>query len=554
VRYDSIDFSFSELKRARVQNLASAPTSPGIGQIYFNTTSKLYYIWDGSGWTDLCKQGTLTSVTATGPISSTGGITPVISIDDSGVVAGTYTKLTVNVKGLVTAATTLSAADIPTLTHDKISDFDSSVRASTLNQIAVPVADVNMNGFKITGLALPASSNDAASKSYVDMAIQGLDSKTSVRVATTANITLSGLQTIDGIALAEGDKILVKNQNNAADNGIYNASANAWIRSIDADASSEITPGMYAYIEEGSINGSSGWVLNTTGTIVLGTTALNFIQFSGAGQINAGWGMYKEGNTLSVGGTDHRITANNDNIDIASDYIGQTSITTLGTISSGIWNASIIDEVYGGTGLNSYTKGDILYASNVNELSKLAANTTTTKKFLQMTSSTPSWSILADIDIPSALTNKTYNGLGISIDSDNFSLYIGNTNLTYKGLYSTTISATGITNVTLPTSGTLLSTSQLVTVAQGGTGAADAKTARANLECPSKFTQLVGDGISNSIVVTHNLGTADVVSAIRSMVSTESVMADIVVLDENKVRIDFMTVPAINQYKVVIIG
>lgn len=142
--------------------------------------------------------------------------------------------------------------------------------------------------------------NNKASTVYVDSVAQGLDLKLSCRVATTANITLSGTQTIDGVAVIAGDRVLVKDQSTGANNGIYVCAVGAWARSTDADTSAEVTAGMFTFIEEGTANADSGWVLTTNATITLGSTSLMFTQFSGAGQITAGSGLGKSGNTLSI--------------------------------------------------------------------------------------------------------------------------------------------------------------------------------------------------------------------------------------------------------------
>jgi len=146
----------------------------------------------------------------------------------------------------------------------------------------------------------PASAQDVATKAYVDSVLQGLDVKQSVKVATTANITLSGLQTIDGISLSTGDRVLVKNQTNAAENGIYVANSGAWTRATDADTATKLTSGMFVFVEQGTVNKDSGWVLTTDGPVTLGTTSLTFVQFSGAGQITVGAGLTKTGNFIDV--------------------------------------------------------------------------------------------------------------------------------------------------------------------------------------------------------------------------------------------------------------
>lgn len=256
------------------------------------------------------------TITLTGDVTGSGTNSITTTLANSGVTAGTYTKVTVDVKGRVTNGTTLSATDIPTLTASKISDFDTQVRTSRLDQMAAPTAAVSFNSQRITNLATPTADTDAANKAYVDAARQGLDVKDSVRVATTANITLSGTQTIDGIAVVAGDRVLVKNQTTGSANGIYVVATGAWTRSTDANTNAKVTAGMFTFVEQGTTNADSGWVLSTPNPITLGTTALTFTQFSGAGQITAGAGLTKTGNTLDVGaGT---------GIAVAADSVGLT--------------------------------------------------------------------------------------------------------------------------------------------------------------------------------------------------------------------------------------
>ena len=156
-----------------------------------------------------------------------------------------------------------------------------------------------MTGF-LTLHAAPTQALHAATKGYVDSVATGLDFKESVRVATTANITLSGEQTIDGVSAVAGDRVLVKNQSTASENGIYVVSAGAWSRSTDADADEEVTAGMFVFVEEGTVNADTGWVLTTNDDIVVGTTALAFVQFSGAGTYTAGSGLTLTGGEFAV--------------------------------------------------------------------------------------------------------------------------------------------------------------------------------------------------------------------------------------------------------------
>lgn len=265
----------------------------------------------------------------------------------------------------------LVANDIPTLTAAKISDFDTQVRTSRLDQMAAPTGSVSMNSQKITGLATPTADTDAANKGYVDSVAQGLDPKASVRAATTANITLSGTQTIDGVSVIAGDRVLVKNQTTTSANGIYVAAASTWARAADMDNWTEV-PNAFVFVEEGTTNADTGWVCTSNAGGTLGTTAVAWAQFSGAGTYIAGNGLTLTGNTFAVGGTANRITTTSTTVDIASTYVGQTSITTLGTIATGTWSATAIAANKGGTGQTSYTTGDLLYASGAAALSKLA--------------------------------------------------------------------------------------------------------------------------------------------------------------------------------------
>lgn len=296
------------------------------------------------------------SISVTGDATGTGttGIALTLATVNSNV--GTFTKVTVNGKGLVTAATTLADTDIPTLTAAKISNFDTQVRTSRLDQMATPTASVALGSQRITGLAEPSAAQDAATKNYVDTVAQGLDAKLSVRAATTANITLSGTQTIDGVALIANDRVLVKNQTTNTQNGIYVVAGGAWSRATDADTTPELVSA-FTFVEEGTVNADTGWVSTFNPGDAVGSSPVTFVQFSAAGAYTAGTGMTSSGNTFNVIGTANRIIANADSIDIDSAYVGQTSITTLGTVATGTWNATAIGVTKGGIGLTAAITG-----------------------------------------------------------------------------------------------------------------------------------------------------------------------------------------------------
>ena len=265
-----------------------APSSLASSELAFNESDlKLYYGFGDNG------SGVATS------IITIGGAGALFSKTDAraanAVLAGPTTGADAN-----PTFRALVAADIPSIAHTKISDFDTGVRTNRLDQMSSPTGDVDINSNKLTNVTDPTSAQDAATKAYVDAVKTGLDVKDSVKVATTANITLSGTQTIDGVAVSADERVLVKNQSTASENGIYDCKSGSWSRSSDFDANSEVTSGAFVFVEQGTASADAGYVLTTDGTITVGSTSLSFTQFSGAGQITAGDGLQKSGNTLSA--------------------------------------------------------------------------------------------------------------------------------------------------------------------------------------------------------------------------------------------------------------
>jgi hypothetical protein len=187
--------------------------------------------------------------------------------------------------------------------------------------------DQSFGGNKITNVGTPTSNTDAATKAYVDSVAQGLSVKTAVAVATTANVTLSGLQTIDGYAISSGDRVLVKNQTTPSQNGVYDAASGGWVRSSDSDTGVELVNAFY-FVQNGLTQQATGWVQSTPGPITLGTTSLVFSQFSGAAEYTAGAGLTKTGLTFDVGtASASRIVVNADNIDLATTGVAGGTYT-----------------------------------------------------------------------------------------------------------------------------------------------------------------------------------------------------------------------------------
>ena len=200
-------------------------------------------------------------------------------------------------------ATTLADGYMPATAVTKLAGIAAGADV-TLTALSSATVDIAVNGRRITGLGAPTTSDNAATKGYVDAIAAGLDIKPSCRVIATANITMNGIQTVDGVLLQDGDRVLCAGQTTASQNGIRVVSSTGpWPRSAEADESAEVTPGLYTFITEGTVNANSGWTLITPvppDPIVLDTTPLTFTQATGAGQIQAGLGLTKSGNTLNI--------------------------------------------------------------------------------------------------------------------------------------------------------------------------------------------------------------------------------------------------------------
>ncbi len=210
--------------------------------------------------------------------------------------------------------------------------------AGILNNVGAATSAYSLNSQKITNLADPTSAQDAATKAYVDANSQGLDVKESCLVATTANITLSGTQTIDGVAVTADKRVLVKDQSNKVENGIYLCKGDSWTRATDFAAGSA-EAGAFTFVEKGTVSADAGFVCTAdAGSDIVGTNNLDFTQFSGAGQVTAGDGIDKLGNTLSAdllanGGI--RFSSGEMGLDLSgSAIIGSLPDARLATITS----------------------------------------------------------------------------------------------------------------------------------------------------------------------------------------------------------------------------
>ena len=381
-------------------------------------------------------------------------------------------------------------------------DYDDSTGAISvdpsefaLSAVGAPTGDVSLATYKITGLGTPTNATDAATKAYVDSAAQGIDWKASVRAATDGNrdlLEMENGEVVDGVTLATGDRVLVKNQTDATANGIYVVQASgAPVRSSDADSGTEVTANFAVFVEEGTVNADSGWTLTNNGTVTVGTTALVFTQFTGLGQIIAGTGLDKTGNTLDIDSTvttnDGTQTLTNKSIsgsantltNISNNALSNSAITINGTstslggsrtlgsddIAEGSTNKYFTDEraqdaigTVIGTGLSYNDTTGAISNSGVTGL-------TGTSNQVSVSASTGSVTLSLPQDIHSA-ASPTFAGLSVGSGS----VTVGSVTLTDAliGTATTSLSTTSATVVDSWSATTYSSAKYIVQMKNGG--------------------------------------------------------------------------------------
>ena len=361
------------------------------------------------------------------------------------------------------------------------------IELGRLNQLTAPTADVDLNNQKITNLATPTAATDAATKGYVDNLSLGIDAKPSCRVATTANITLSATQTVDGVALAVNDRVLVKNQTTSSQNGIYVVQSGAWTRATDQDTWSEV-PGAFVFVEEGTTQPDTGWLCTSNSGGTLGTTAITWVQFSQAGVILAGTGLSKSGETISLANMAATSVKGNATgstaapTDIAASADNQVLRRSSGTLAFGTIDTAAIGSGTLATARMPALTGDVTSSAST-VATTIASNVVTNTKLADMAQNTIKGRISSSTGDPEDLTAAQVR--------------------------------------------TILSAARSVAVAVPAT-------------------------TSSSAVVTHNLGTKDVIVQVYAVADDSTVFCDVVRTSTSAVTLTFGQDYPVSTYRAVI--
>ena len=394
----------------------------------------------------------------------------------------------------------------------------AKIAANAVNAAKMDLTDTfNFASGTIT-VATPSADAQAATKGYVDSVAAGLDLKESCKAATTANISLSGTQTIDGISITANDRVLVKDQSTGTENGIYVCSAGSWSRASDFAAGDD-EAGAFTFIEQGTANGDNGFVCtNNKGAGVVGTNALVFTQFSGAGQITAGNGLAKSGNTLSVNVDNSSIEINSDSLRVKAS--GITDAMLAGSISAGKLAGSIGNDKLSNSSVSFGGVSLALGASDATPAFNLSdATSYPTSSLVGTITNAQLAGGIADSKLSTISTANKVSGSAVQLqsnkgiaDSTGLGLVLDGSSLTV-GASGLKVNASGVTNAMLAGSidnGKLSNSSVTVTAGNALTGGGsvslgasvslDVAVDDSSIEVFSDAIRVKASGISNAML------------------------------------------------------
>lgn len=535
-----INLAGNQLINATFEKLTADPTTGNFeGRLYYNTATDLLKLYTGSAWTAV---GAITNVQGTTDevdVSVSNGVATVslpttINANTTGSAAKLTTTRAIELSGDVTGtanfdgsaainiSTTIAAnsvalgtdttgnyvADLAAGTGISVSGGGSETSTVTVTNTGVTALAGTANQITASGstgsvtLSLPNAvtfpgtvtlnadpTNDlhAATKQYVDSVAQGLDVKASVRVATTVEGYLgNGFgagSVIDGVTLALGDRILIKNQGvteSATENGIYivNAASTPPTRASDMNTGAEF-PSSFTFVEQGTVNADTGWVCTNNSVVVVGTTNVTFSQFSGAGTYTAGNGLSLSGGSFSV----------------------DTSITVDKNTAQTLTNKTLTSPSVSGLYLSD---GGFIVEGSTDNTHETSVNFTDPTADRTITFQNADGTVAFTSDITTAI-----DAITTTVIEEGTNLYYTDTrvnNILSTGAYTKKISAN------------------------------------------------VGNATNTSFAITHSLGTRDVQVQVYDNATYDTVEIDVVRTDTNTVTVSFASAPALNAYRVVIIG
>jgi len=539
-----INLNQNELQNARIQNLATAPSSPVTGQIYYDTSVNQLKVYEGTGWAPVGGVASGAGAPASSPLS-TGSMyldttNSLLYVSNGTASAANWIPvmpygLTATIANLGSANASGSSLQVARADHvHRHTDTDHS--GIHLNALATATGNYSMGGYLINNVGTPSAGTDAANKSYVDAAATGLNVHSEVQAATTApvtgtytsgttgadggtgvgatfTVTATGPFIVDGYTTLLNDRILLKNQTNGIQNGIYYVTtagtsgvSAVLTRATDSDnhIAGQVVAGDFIFVARGSLNTSSGWVQTATGTsttpangIKLGTDSLAFTQFSGAGTYTASNGVTLAGNNFTF------------------------NPLSTGGLTTGSSGASVL--LPSTSGLATSASGLTLNPTATGGITTSASGT-----YILL----PSNSGLTTTSSGLALNPTSTGGLTTST-SGAYILLATNSGLATSSSGLTVTAGTGITLT--------------------GAGVATANTvAIDSTVVVRKYAASIGDGSSTSYTITHNLGTKDVQVTLYDNSTNVEYTADVTHSTTNTITVAFSNAPTSNQIRVVV--
>ena len=561
----NIDLNQNQLIKGTFEVVGIDPnTNLFDGRLIFNSTEGTIKVYDATAaaWRKM-----ITGVQSAGSQSSA------LTINESNGVISITPNL----------ATTASAGLMSASDFSKLADATSEATASKL---------VIRDASSQAKFGTPTDDAHAATKAYVDAARSGLDVKQSVRAATTATVNLStevqNGSIIDGVTLATGNRILIKDQGVGgvahADNGIYTVNASgAPTRATDFDSTAEVTPGAFTFVEEGTANGDSGYVVATNGSITVGSTPILFTQFSGTGQITAGDALSKDGSTLNVNYDDVTIYVDgNDKLAVKSSSTAGQVLVSNGS-GSASWSALNLDSANSVTGTLAIANGGtnasdattarqnlgLEIGVNVQgydaELAALAGLTSAADKLPYFTGSGTAALTTLTSDARGLLDDASYADMRTTLG-----LVIGTNVQAYSAALAAVSASTYVGDDSITTLGTITTgtwNGTTIAVENGGTGATTASDARTNLASTTSGTtstpvlaRIAKQGCAASITgvstttVTHNFGTTDVMVQVYEVSTGATVISDVTRTNGNTVSVVINGTVTADDFTIVITG